>query len=168
MKKLSAISIASMIALGAFASSLPAAEDPHAGHGGKPQEMPGGPGGGMHEMMKHMEAMREHEAREHQGYAEVVLRYTNELKLSDEQIGKITRLHQANQQKVEEIGKKIREGMKTAHEVFLNPASDEAAIRNAAKAHSAAFDELIETVLKARSEINAVLTPEQLKLLKSK
>jgi len=57
--------------------------------------------------------------------------------------------------------------LKATHEVYLNPASDEAGIRKAAKEHSTAFEQLLETNLKARSEINAVLTPEQLKTLQS-
>lgn len=98
----------------------------------------------------------------------MVLKYATELKLTDEQIGKITRIHQANQEKMEKLGPKLHETLKTTHEIFLNPSSDEAAIRKAAKEHATAFDELVETGLKSRNEINAVLTPEQLKLLQSK
>lgn len=165
MNKLSALSISSILALASFSPIAPAVEAEHAGHGGQPQAMGGMHGGNMHEMMmEHMQAM--HGAK-HKGYAEVVLRYTDQLKLSDEQIGKITRIHQDNQQKIEEIGKKLRESMKRAHELFLNPASDEATIRKAAKEHTAVFDELVETALKSRNAINAILTPEQLNQLKS-
>ncbi len=172
MNKLSVLSFAAMLALasGLFAPAASAAEDPHAAHaaqGGQPGA--GGHGGGMHEMMmQHMQGMREHGRKEHKGYADVVLKYADELKLSDEQVGKITRIHQGSQKKIEELGPKLHESLKAAHDVFLAPASDEAAIRQAAKEHSAVFDQLVETALKARNEINAVLTAEQLKQLQTK
>ncbi len=175
--------LAAMIFLGALAQTAQAVDDPHAAHaasqaqqGGQPPEgmahgggMQGMMGGGMHDMMmQHMQAMREHGRAEHKGYADVVLKFADELKLSDEQVGKISRIHMANQKKMMELGPKLHETLKAAHEVYLNPASDEAAIRKAAKAHNAVFDELVETALKTRSEINAILTPEQLKQLQSK
>jgi hypothetical protein len=48
-----------------------------------------------------------------------------------------------------------------AHEIFLDPSRDEAAIRQAAKAHCAAFDELLDTALETRKDINAVLNADQ-------
>lgn len=96
-----------------------------------------------------------------------MLRHIDDLKLSDEQIGKIVRIQQSDQQKIKEIGKRIREAQKSAYRLFLNPASDEAAIRKAAKDHAAAFDTLVNTAMNSRAAINAVLTPEQLNQLKS-
>ena len=168
MKKVSTLSIAALFALGSFGQIAPAVETEHSGHtgsGGESQQMGGMHAGGMHEMM--MEHMQEMHGPRHKGYAEVVLQHMDDLKLSDEQIGKITRIHQSNQKAVEELGKKVRESMKSAHELFLSPSSDEATIRKAAKEHTAAFDELVETALKSRNAINALLTPEQLQKLKS-
>ena len=167
MNTFSALTFAATLALSAAAQAV---EDPHAGHGGPPPQ-PGmeGHGGGMHEMMRqHMGMMGEHGKKEHQGYSDVVLKFSNDLKLSDEQIGKITRIRQANQQKTEELGQKLHEGLKATHEIYLNPAADEAAIRKVAKQHSDAFDQLLETNLKSRAEINTVLTVEQLKALQAK
>lgn len=121
-------------------------------------------GGKMH---KFREMLQEEGMRKREGYGEVVLRHTDELKLSDEQIGKIVRIHQANQRKIGEIGAKLHAARRTAYSLFLNPANDEAAIRNAAREHAAAFDELVDTALKSRAAIHAVLTPEQLNQLKS-
>ncbi len=184
MNRLSSLSFAALLALGSLTQAASAVEDPHAAHAaaqtGQGGQAPGGMGaheggmgammsGGMHEMMmQHMQAMREHLGKEHEGYADVVLKYADELKLSDEQIGKITRIHLANQKKFEELGQKLHETLKEAHNVFLDPASDDAAIREAAKKHSVVFDELVETGLKSRKEINAALTPAQLKQPQSK
>jgi len=176
MNKLNALIFAFALAL-ASPLSL-AADDPHGGAGGPLPPHPGmggpqgGPPPGMMEghggMRPHMGMMREHGGREHRSYADVVLKFADELKLSDEQIGKITRVNQANQQQMDELGPKMHETIRATHETFLDPASDEASIRKVAKAHTDAFEQLLELNLKARKEINAVLTAEQLKLLQGK
>lgn len=100
--------------------------------------------------------------RRHESYGDVIFRHADELRLTDEQIGKIYRIHQANQQRIGGISRKVNDATAWAHEIFLDPSKDEAAIRQAAKAHSAAFEELLETALKTRKDINAVLNPDQL------
>ena len=172
MNKLSICMFAAMLAFGTAAQAL---DDPPVGHGGPPGGPPPQPGaeghggGGMHDMMRqHMDMMRGHGKKEHQGYADVVLKFATELKLSNEQVGKITRLQQANQKQTEDLGPKLHETLRATHDIYLNPAADEAAIRKAAKGHSDAFDQLLEINLKARAEINAVLTVEQLKALQAK
>jgi len=168
MKILAAICFATLISLSSFSPHILAAESGHAQHENLSQATAEGTqGGNMHaKMMQHM-MMREQAEADHKGYAEIVLQHIQELKLTDEQIGKITRIHQENQQKIAEIGNRIKESMKAAHNTFLNPAADEPAIRKAAQEHTAAFNELVETALKSRNAINAVLTPEQLQKLKS-
>lgn len=105
--------------------------------------------------------------RKHESYGDVVLRHIDTLKLNDEQVGRIERIHRENQARIEEIAKTLRETRHAAYQHFLNPASDEAAVRKAAKEHTAAFEELVETALKSRAAINAVLTPDQANQLKS-
>jgi len=172
MSRLFPLTFAVLIALGAFAQSASAADEPpaHAApQGTQPHQMGGGHPGGMGEMMmQHMQAMRDHGRREQKGYADIVLQFANDLKLSDEQIGKITRIHQAAQKSMEELGPKMHDSVKATHEVLLNPASDEAAIRKTAKEHTNLFNEVVETALKSRNEVNAVLTPDQLKQLQTK
>lgn len=118
-------------------------------------------------LRKLLEILQEGGTRAHESYGDVMLRHIIELKLSDDQIGKIVRIHQDNQQKIKEIAKKLRETQRSTYKLFLNPASDEAAIRNAAKHHTAIFDTLVDTALSSRAAINAVLTPEQLNRLKT-
>ena len=100
--------------------------------------------------------------RRHESYGDVILRHADELRLTDEQIGKIYRIHQANQHRIGGISRKVNDATAWTHEIFLDPSKDEAAIRQAAKAHSAAFEELLDTALKTRKDINAVLNPDQL------
>ena len=61
-----------------------------------------------------------------------------------------------------ECREKVNDATAWAHEIFLDPSRDEAAIRQAAKAHCAAFDELLDTALETRKDINAVLNADQL------
>lgn len=109
-----------------------------------------------------MERMVEDSERRHESYGDVILRYADELRLTDEQMGKIYRIHQANQHRIRGISQKVNDATAWAHEIFLDPSKDESAIRQAAKAHSAAFDELLDTALRTRKEINAVLNDDQL------
>jgi Spy/CpxP family protein refolding chaperone len=161
MKKLSALLTASVFVLTTWelpgAAEPPATEDlpqaPDRAHGSK--------------LRKLLQSLHERGPRAHESYGDVMLRHIDDLKLSDEQIGKIVRIQQSDQQKIKEIGKRIREAQKSAYRLFLNPASDEAAIRKAAKDHAAAFDTLVNTAMNSRAAINAVLTPEQLNQLKS-
>ena len=111
---------------------------------------------------KWMERMVEDSERRHESYGDVILRHADELRLTDEQMGKIYRIHQANQHRIKGISQKVNDATVWAHEIFLDPSKDEAAIRQAAKAHSAAFDELLDTALRTRKEINAVLSADQL------
>jgi Spy/CpxP family protein refolding chaperone len=111
---------------------------------------------------KWMERMVEDSERRHESYGDVILRHADELRLTDEQMGKIYRIHQANQHRIKGISQKVNDATAWAHEIFLDPSKDEAAIRQAAKAHSAAFDELLDTALRTRKDINAVLNTDQL------
>lgn len=96
-----------------------------------------------------------------ESYGDVVLRRVGDLALSDEQIGRITRIHLENQRKIRDIGWRLREARDSAYALFLAPSSSEAAIRQAARSHTAASDELVATALESRAAIDAVLTTEQ-------
>jgi len=86
MNRYTALFFATMLALGASAQ---AAEPPKAGHAtpGETAAQPAPEGHGAM-MRQHMGMMREHGKREHQSYADVVLKFSDQLKLSDEQIGR--------------------------------------------------------------------------------
>jgi Spy/CpxP family protein refolding chaperone len=108
-----------------------------------------------------LERLVEARDRRHRSYGDIILKLAEPLKLTDEQLGKITRIHQDNQQRVMALGKKLRAATQWAHTLFLDPSKDEAAIRQAAKGHTETFEELVDTALKSRRDINAVLNEEQ-------
>lgn len=115
-----------------------------------------------------MAKMHEMEWRHaHEGYTHLVLSEADELKLTDEQLGKIMRVRLQHKKTYREIMKKMHESMSEEYKDFLNPSTEDAVIRKVAKERAAAFDQLVEEALKERDEVNAVLTPEQKKQLES-
>ncbi len=126
-----------------------------------------GQGGQKHEMKGGMEG--EHGRMRHgmPGYAHTVLMHAEALKLTDEQIGKIVRIKMGHQKQHQERMESLHKSMKAAREGLMDPSTDEAGIRKASKGHAAAFEAMIGAALKARDEIDAVLTPEQKEQLKA-
>lgn len=118
-------------------------------------------------LRKHLESLQEGATRAYESYGDAMLSHIDELSLSNEQIGQIKRIHQSNQQEIKELGKRLRDSQRSLYRLYLNPANDGDAIRTAAIDHVAIFDILVDTALRARAEINAVLTPEQFKQLKA-
>jgi Spy/CpxP family protein refolding chaperone len=100
-------------------------------------------------------------AENRESYGDVVLRQAEALKLTDEQIGRIFRIHQDNQRKVADLARGLRESRDSAYGLFLNPGADELAVRKVARDHTATFEALVETALKSRADIDAILTPDQ-------
>lgn len=116
------------------------------------------PGNGMHGhmMMKHAHS-----------YAHMIASYAEALQLSDEQLGKIVRLHMQGTKE----HKKIKEKMHKSHKDFLKaamqPGTDDATLVKLGKAHTDAFNEMVEYSIKERKTIHDLLTPDQMNKLKS-
>ncbi|ADJ28807.1 Spy/CpxP family protein refolding chaperone [Nitrosococcus watsonii] len=102
-----------------------------------------------------------HHGKHHSGYAHGVLFKAEELNLSDEQLGTIMRSHLEHQKAQKALMKKMHHSMVEAHKGLMNPATEEDAIRAAAKKHNEIFNKLVDNALEERSEVNNVLTEEQ-------
>lgn len=100
-------------------------------------------------------------------YAHAVLAHAEDLKLSDEQMGKIVRIELRHRKEHQAIMERMHKSMHEAPRSLMDPAADLAGIRKASKDHSQAHEDMVEDKIKAREEIHAVLTPEQLDRLKS-
>lgn len=100
-------------------------------------------------------------------YSRAVLAHAEELKLSDEQMGKIMRIELRHRTEHKKIMRRMHKSMHQARRGLMDPAADLAEIRKASKEHSQAHEEMIEDRIKVRDEVHAVLTPEQLDRLKS-
>jgi Spy/CpxP family protein refolding chaperone len=116
-----------------------------------------------HKMQKMHGRMKHHM----KSYADMVIKQTEALGLSDEQLGKIVRIQMAEKTSRKELTAKLHKSMKKALDELRNPAVDEDAIRKTGAEHAADFDALIEAALQAREKIDAVLTPEQRAKLKA-
>lgn len=116
------------------------------------------PGKGMHGhmMMKHAHS-----------YAHMIASHADELQLSDEQLGKIVRLHMQGTKE----HKKIKEKMHKSHKSFLKaamqPGTDDARLRELGKVHTDTFTEMVEYHIKERKAIHDLLTPDQMNKLKT-
>jgi len=100
-------------------------------------------------------------------YGEVVLEKTEDLDLTNEQLGKIMRIQMTNKKTRKELIDQPHKSMKKALKELRNPSADEALIRKAGATHTADFDALIEAELKMRKKIDAVLTRKQKTKLKA-
>jgi Spy/CpxP family protein refolding chaperone len=100
-------------------------------------------------------------------YAHMVTLHADALKLTDEQLGKLTRLHLQQMKTHQEIMHKLHKSMMDFHQESMKPAADENTLRNFGKDHANAFSEMVEQGIKARGEVNAILTTEQQAQLKA-
>ena len=108
----------------------------------------------------------EHSMKKHD-YAHMIISHAEMLKLSDEQLGKIVRLHLKNKEAHEELKHRLKEGMQAFRRESMNPGASEEQLRSLGKKHIDDFNAMIEHHIKERQAIQAVLSNEQKTLLKS-
>lgn len=100
-------------------------------------------------------------------YAHMVISHSDTLNLSDEQLGKIVRLHLEHKQEHEQLKKKLKKSMKAFKKESMEPSTSDANLRELGKNQANAFNAMIEHHIKERHEIHAVLTAEQTDRLKT-
>lgn len=104
----------------------------------------------------------------HHGYAHSIVMQAEALGLSDEQLGKIVRLHlKEDTQAHERIKQKMMESMKAFRKAVGEPATDDETLRKLGQAHIDSFNEMVKYHLEERKAVRSILTPEQLGKLKS-
>lgn len=101
------------------------------------------------------------------GIIRMLMMNADELKLTDEQLGKLHRQMWKNLDARKDLRTKLRDTKLALHKAMMDPAADDAAIRAAAKAHTDAFNAKIDAALKDRAAALAILTPAQQKQAKS-
>lgn len=94
-------------------------------------------------------------------YAHMIISHTDELKLTDEQLGKIVRLHLKYDKAHEEVKHALQDSMKAFRKEILNPAASDDQLRDLSKAVTSAFNKMAEHHIKERQAIHAVLTEAQ-------
>ena len=100
-------------------------------------------------------------------YADMIISHADALKLSDEQLGKITRLHLKHEQEHGPLKQKLHKSMKVLKKESMKPGTSDAQLRNLGKELTAAFNEMIEYHIKERQAINAILSDDQKNQLKT-
>ena len=124
------------------------------GHGGH------GDGGGKHGSSK----MQGHG---HGSYAHNVASQAEKLDLSDEQLGKIARLHMKDDKAHKHLKHNLQKSMKALRSAIMEPGSDDETIRKLGQAHVNEFDAMVKHHIQERKAVHDVLTPEQVEKLKS-
>lgn len=98
-------------------------------------------------------------------YAHIVISHADAFKLSDEQLGKIVRLHLKHKSAHEKLKEKLKKSMKTFKKESMKPSASDAQLHKLGKDHMDAFNAMVEHHIKERHEIHAVLSDDQKKQL---
>lgn len=103
----------------------------------------------------------------HHSYAHNVVRQAEALGLSDEQLGKIVRIHLKEDPKAHDhLKKKMKESMKAFRKAVAQPAVDEETLRKLGQEHIDSFNEMVAHHIEERKAVRSILTPEQVEKLK--
>lgn len=103
----------------------------------------------------------------HHSYAHNVAVQAEVLGLSDEQLGKIIRIHLKEDPKAHDrLKKKMKESMKAFRKAVAQPAVDEGTLRKLGQEHIDSFNEMVAHHIEERKAVRSILTPEQVEKLK--
>lgn len=100
-------------------------------------------------------------------YAHLIIAHADTLKLSDEQLGKIVRLHLKHEQEHERLKEKVKKSMKAFKKASMNPGTSDAQLSKLGKDHTDAFNAMVDFHINERKDIHSVLTEAQRKMLES-
>ena len=100
-------------------------------------------------------------------YAQLIASQADALALTDEQLGKITRIHAKEAAEFGKAKHQAHESMHDFMEASMKPATDDETIRKFGKNHNDTFSRMIEMRINERKAVHAVLTPEQTNKLKT-
>lgn len=131
------------------------------------QEKISGQGKGKEEDHKHGDKKSSGMMKGGHSYAHMIIFHADELKLSDEQLGKITRLHLKHKQEHGQLKQKLHKSMKTFKKESMQPSTTDAQLRNLGKEFTNVVNEMVEYHIKERQLVHAVLSDEQKNQLKS-
>lgn len=100
-------------------------------------------------------------------YAHLIIAHADTLKLSDEQLGKIVRLHLKHEQEHERLKEKVKKSMKAFKKASMNPGTSDAQLSKLGKDHTDAFNAMVDFHINERKDIHSVLTEAQRKTLET-
>ncbi len=100
-------------------------------------------------------------------YAQLIASQADALALTDEQLGKITRIHAKEAAEFGKAKHQAHESMHDFMEASMKPATDDETIRKFGKNHNDTFSRMIEMRINERKAVHAALTPEQTNKLRT-
>lgn len=116
-------------------------------------------GGGMHgDMMKHGHG---------HSYAKMIASHAEALQLTDEQLGKIVRLHMKGEKEHKKLMEKMHESRHAFKKASMKPSTDDVTLDKLAKEHVTAHQAMIDYHINERKAVHEILTPEQMSKLKT-
>ena len=131
------------------------------------QEKISGQGKGKEEDHKHGDKKSSGMMKGGHSYAHMIIFHADALKLSDEQLGKITRLHLKHKQEHGQLKQKLRKSMKAFKKESMQSSTTDVQLRNLGKEFTNVVNEMVEYHIKERQLVHAVLSDEQKNQLKS-
>ncbi len=100
-------------------------------------------------------------------YAHMVASHADALELTDEQLGKITRLEMKETKEHKETKQKLRKNMKAFFKASMTPDTDNATLRKLGEKHVDLFNTMVEQHINERQAVHAILTVDQIDKLKT-
>lgn len=122
-----------------------------------------GKGGGDKHGEKKSDSMMQHG----HDYAHMILSHADALKLTDEQLGKITRLHLKHKQEHQKLMQDMQKSMKTFKKECMKPGTSDDQLHKLGQDFKNALTKMIEFHIKERQAVHAILSDDQKNQLKT-
>lgn len=106
---------------------------------------------------KHQHGMME----EKHDYAHMIIFHADKLKLTNEQLGKLVRLHLKHEEAHKKIKEKLKDSMHAFKKAKMDPSSTDEQLSSLGKDHANAFNAMVEHHIQERRAIHNVLSAEQ-------
>jgi len=109
------------------------------------------------EKKEHQHSMME----EKHDYAHMIIFHADKLKLSNEQLGKLVRLHLKHEEAHKKIKEKLKDSMHAFKKAKMDPSSTDEQLSSLGNDHANAFSAMVEHHIQERRAIHSVLSAEQ-------
>lgn len=109
------------------------------------------------ESKKHQHGMME----DKHDYAHMIIFHADELKLTNDQLGRLVRLHLKHEKEHKKIKEKLKESMHDFMKAKMDPSSTDEQLLSVGKDHANAFNAMVEHHIQERRAIHSVLSADQ-------
>ena len=107
-----------------------------------------------------------HGKKDH-NYAHMIASHADALELTDEQLGKITRLEMHDTEAHKKTKQEVQKSMKAFHKASMKPGTNDAMLRKLGTEHVDEFNEMVDQHIRERKAVHDVLTADQIEKLKT-